>query len=73
MKPIHARRKSPQNRKETPNSLLQLMQKLRDRTKSLMLLSATPMQIDTIEIFDLLHLLGLKGHWQYGDNFCNLF
>lgn len=69
----HARRKSPQNRKETPNSLLQLMQKLRDRTKSLMLLSATPMQIDTIEIFDLLNLLGLKGHWQYGDNFCDYF
>ncbi|HEY9863006.1 MAG TPA: helicase-related protein [Candidatus Obscuribacterales bacterium] len=69
----HARRKSPQNRKETPNSLLQLMQKLRHRTKSLMLLSATPMQIDTIEIFDLLNLLGLKGHWQYGDNFCDYF
>jgi Superfamily II DNA/RNA helicases, SNF2 family len=29
----HARRKSPQNRKETPNALLQLMQKLRDKTK----------------------------------------
>ena len=69
----HARRKSPQNRKETPNALLQLMQKLRDRTQSLMLLSATPMQIDTIEIFDLLNLLGLKGHWQYGDNFCDHF
>lgn len=69
----HARRKSPQNRKETPNALLQLMQKLREKTQSLMLLSATPMQIDTIEIFDLLNLLGLKGHWQYGDNFCNYF
>lgn len=69
----HARRKSPQNRKETPNALLQLMQKLRDKTQSLMLLSATPMQIDTIEIFDLLNLLGLTGHWQYGDNFCDYF
>lgn len=69
----HARRKSPQNRKETPNSLLQLMQKLRNKTQALMLLSATPMQIDTIEIFDLLNLLGLKGHWQYGDNFCDYF
>jgi len=69
----HARRKSPQDRKETPNRLLQLMQQLKEKTKSLILLSATPMQIDAIEIFDLLHLLGLQGHWSYGDNFCNYF
>ncbi len=69
----HARRKSPQNRKETPNRLLELMEQLKDKTKSLVLLSATPMQIDAIEIFDLLHLLGLQGHWSYGDNFCNYF
>lgn len=69
----HARRKSPQNRKETPNRLLELMEQLKEKTKSLVLLSATPMQIDAIEIFDLLHLLGLKGHWSYGDNFCNYF
>ena len=37
------------------------------------LLSATPMQIDTIEVFDLLQLLGLRGHWSYGKNFCNYF
>jgi hypothetical protein len=69
----HARRKSPQNRKETPNRLLELMQKLKDNTKALLLLSATPMQIDPIEVFDLLNLLGLKGHWQYADNFCDYF
>ena len=69
----HARRKSPQQRKDTPNKLLQLMQRLKDRTKSLILLSATPMQIDPIEIFDLLNLLGLEGHWSYGENFCNYF
>ncbi len=69
----HARRSSPQSRKETPNRLLQLLQQLKDRTRSLFLLSATPMQIDPIEIFDLLNLLGLQGHWAYGDNFCNYF
>ena len=69
----HARRKSPQQRKDTPNRLLQLMQQLRNRTQSLMLLSATPMQIDPIEVFDLLNLLDLAGHWSYGENFCNYF
>ena len=69
----HARRKSPQERKETPNRLLELMQQLREKTKSLLLLSATPMQIDAIEVFDLLYILGLQGHWSYGDNFCNYF
>ena len=69
----HARRKSPQQRKDTPNRLLQLMQQLQDKTGSLILLSARPMQIDPIEVFDLLNLLGLEGHWSYGENFCNYF
>jgi len=69
----HARRKSPQERKDTPNRLLELMRQLRTKTKALILLSATPMQIDSIEVFDLLSLLGLQGHWQYGENFCNYF
>ncbi|MEG4839205.1 SNF2-related protein [Microcoleus sp. B9-D4] len=69
----HARRQSPQNRKETPNRLLELMQQLKEKSRSLLLLSATPMQIDAIEVFDLLQLLGLHGHWSYGENFCNYF
>ncbi len=69
----HARRKSPQARKDTPNRLLELMRQLKQKTQSLILLSATPMQIDPIEVFDLLHLLGLQGHWQYGDQFCDYF
>ncbi|MDH6078441.1 helicase-related protein [Chrysosporum ovalisporum FSS-45] len=69
----HARRKSPQDRKETPNRLLELMVQLKEKTKSLILLSATPMQIDAIEVFDLLNLLGLRGHWSYGHNFCDYF
>lgn len=69
----HARRKSPQARKDTPNRLLELMRQLKEKTQSLILLSATPMQIDPIEVFDLLDLLGLQGHWQYGDQFCDYF
>jgi hypothetical protein len=69
----HARRKSPQARKETPNRLLELLEQLREKTRSLILLSATPMQIDPIEVFDLLHVLGLAGHWAYGSSFCDYF
>jgi ERCC4-related helicase len=69
----HARRKSPQARKDTFNRLLELMQQLKEKTRALVLLSATPMQIDPIEVFDLLSLLGLQGHWSYADNFCNYF
>lgn len=69
----HARRKSPQARKDTPNRLLELMRHLKEKTQSLILLSATPMQIDPIEVFDLLDLLGLQGHWRYGDQFCDYF
>lgn len=69
----HARRKSPEARKDTPNRLLELMRQLKEKTRALILLSATPMQIDPIEIFDLLQLLGLKGHWGYGDQFCDYF
>ncbi len=69
----HARRKSPQNHKDTPNRLLELMERLRTNTQALLLLSATPMQIDAIEMFDLIKLLGLKGHWEFPDNFCHYF
>jgi superfamily II DNA or RNA helicase len=69
----HARRKSPQQRKDTPNRLLQLLGRLRDKTQALILLSATPMQIDPIEVFDLLKVLGLNGYWAYGDQFCDYF
>jgi len=69
----HARRKSPQARKDTPNRLLELLKQLRDRTRAMVLLSATPMQIDPIEVFDLLDVLGLEGHWAYGENFCDYF
>ena len=60
----HARRRSggvgPDVR---PNKLLRLMRSLKDRTQGLMLLTATPMQVDPIEVWDLLSLLGLPSDW----------
>jgi SNF2 family DNA or RNA helicase len=69
----HARRRNPQRRENTPNRLLDLLQQLKHKTQSLLLLTATPMQLDTIEVFDLLKLVGLKGLWQYQDNLCDYF
>lgn len=41
------------------------MQQLKKKTKALILLTATPMQIDPIEVFDLLNLVGLQGQQNY--------
>lgn len=46
-----------------PNALLALMQRLVPRTNGLVLLTATPMQVHPIEVWDLLHLLGLPAEW----------
>lgn len=60
----HARRKSPgASREGPPNLLLQLMQKLRERTRSLLLLTATPMQVHPVEVWDLLSLLAMPSDW----------
>jgi len=48
---------------QRPNQLLRLMQALRDRTAGLILLTATPMQVSPIEVWDLLALLGLPTEW----------
>jgi SNF2 family DNA or RNA helicase len=60
----HARRRSggagPDVR---PNKLLRLMRSIKDRTQGLLLLTATPMQVDPIEVWDLLSLLGLPSAW----------
>lgn len=60
----HARRRSAGGRSEGgPNQLLRLMRGLRERTQGLILLTATPMQIDPVEVWDLLSLLGLPSEW----------
>jgi SNF2 family DNA or RNA helicase len=60
----HARRRSPGAPTEGgPNRMLRLMQRLRERTQGLVLLTATPMQMHPVEVWDLLNLLGLPPAW----------
>ena len=60
----HARRRAAGSAQEGgPNALLRLMQRLKDRTSGLLLLTATPMQVHPVEVWDLLNLLGLPDDW----------
>ncbi len=59
----HARRSGAGGSNERPNRLLQLMTRMRARTKGLVLLTGTPMQVHPIEVWDLLDLLGLPEAW----------
>lgn len=61
----HARRGGAGTAAESgPNMLLRLMRELKNRTQGLVLLTATPMQVHPVEIFDLLSLLGLPPEWE---------
>jgi superfamily II DNA or RNA helicase len=59
----HARRKGVGGKSKGPNQLLRLMQSLAGRSEALLLLTATPMQVHPLEIWDLLALLGLPDEW----------
>lgn len=61
----HARRKGggEGSSDDRPNQLLRLMQSLRLRTQGLVLLTATPMQVSPLEVWDLLNLFGLPQKW----------
>ena len=52
---------NPRQRRE--NSYLRMLKGLADRTHGLMLLTATPMQIDPSELWALLQTLDQDGHW----------
>ncbi|MBN1316156.1 MAG: DEAD/DEAH box helicase family protein [Anaerolineales bacterium] len=70
----HARRKDFKERIYRPNQLLSLLNDLRDRVGSILLMTATPMQIHPLEVWDLLSVLGLGGRWGADENdFLNFF
>ena len=60
----HARRRGSKET-DTPNSLLALLLEMREKGmwQALYLASATPMQMNPHEAWDLISLLGLKGKW----------
>ncbi|WP_025781778.1 DEAD/DEAH box helicase [Candidatus Synechococcus spongiarum] len=72
----HARtRRNPSSRgadRRRPNTMMQLMEQLRSRTRGLLLLTATPMQVSPLEVWDLLNLLGLPPQWTE-ETFTNFF
>lgn len=69
----HARRRSLVNLDDArPNALLRLMRALSPRSPGLVLLTATPMQVHPIEVWDLLSLLGLPDGWE-GRAFLDFF
>jgi len=62
----HARRRDFLDlQRYRPNRLLQLLEQLKERTRGLLLLTATPMQVHPVEVWDLLRLLGMPGRWQH--------
>ena len=71
----HARRKDFLNLSTyRPNRLLELLNALQERADGLLLMTATPMQVHPIEVWDLLNLLGLSGAWGAdGRNFLHFY
>ena len=60
----HARRRGAGSQRDGgPNTLLRPMRGLKERTAGLVLLTATPMQMHPVEVWDLLDLLGLPPEW----------
>ena len=72
----HARRKDFLQPLYRPNSLLTLLNRLKEQEQyaGLLLLTATPMQVHPVEVWDLLTILGLGGRWGADEhNFLGFF
>ena len=72
----HARRKDFLQAQYRPNRLLTLLNRLKEtrRYQGLILLTATPMQVHPVEVWDLLTVLGLGGRWGADEhNFLDFF
>ena len=62
----YARQTHPNDpKKHTPNKMLKMMRRLKDRTDDLILMTATPMQLHPVELYDLLTLLGVPQNWNW--------
>ena len=61
----HARRKDFKERIYRPNRLLGLLNEINTRTRLpvCLLMTATPMQVHPLEVWDLLTVLGMGGRW----------
>lgn len=71
----HARRRWGPGSEHRPNRMLRLLERLRERTRCMILITATPMQIDVRELWDLLRLVGMEGRWaeNWGEDFRRYF
>ena len=72
----HARRKDFKERIYRPNRLLGLLNEIntRDKAAAILLMTATPMQVHPLEVWDLLTVLGMGGKWRADeDNFLKFF
>ena len=60
----YARQTNPNDpKRHTPNKMLAFMRRLQGRTEDLVMLTATPMQLHPVELYDLLALLGVPDGW----------
>ncbi|MHA1574051.1 MAG: SNF2-related protein, partial [Alphaproteobacteria bacterium] len=70
----HARRKDFLQPTYRPNRLLDLLTDPLFRAQTILLLTATPMQVHPVEVWDLLKVLGLGGNWGADeDNFLRFY
>lgn len=68
----HARATGPAHKREK-NKLLQAMEELRYHTQGLILMTATPIQLSRMDLWDLLSILELPGRWQDASSFDMFF